>query len=64
MSSTSRRPATAPLDEVRADVVKAWTDAETEKRVSDLAAKLFDRLKGGASLADLATEIGKHGADG
>jgi peptidyl-prolyl cis-trans isomerase D len=48
------------LDEVRADVVKAWTDAETEKRVSDLAAKLFDRLKGGASLADLATDIGKQ----
>ena len=47
------------LDEVRADVVKAWTDAETEKRVTELADKLFERLKNGTPLATLAGEIGK-----
>ncbi len=47
------------LDEVRADVVKAWTEAETEKRVTELADKLFERLKNGTPLATLAAEIGK-----
>jgi len=47
------------LDEVRTDVTKAWTAKETAKRVSDLADKLFERLKGGTDLAALATEIGK-----
>ena len=47
------------LDEVRDQVVTAWTAAETEKRISDLANSLFDRLKGGASLTSLAAEIGK-----
>ncbi len=47
------------LDEVRTDAVAAWTAEETKKRIADRANKLFDRLKGGASLASLATEIGK-----
>lgn len=47
------------LDEVRDEVVAAWTKEETAKRISDLADKLFERLKGGASLATLATEVGK-----
>lgn len=47
------------LDEVRADVTKAWTEKETQKRIADLADKLFERLKGGASIASLAAETGK-----
>jgi peptidyl-prolyl cis-trans isomerase D len=47
------------LDEVRDEVVKDWKAAETEKRIADRANSLFDRLKGGASLASLATEINK-----
>ncbi len=47
------------LDEVRAEVVKAWTDVETEKHVADLANKLFERLKNGTALATLSAEIGK-----
>ena len=47
------------LDEVRDKVVTAWTAAETEKRIGELANSLFDRLKGGASLASLAAEIKK-----
>lgn len=47
------------LDEVRDQAVTGWTAAETERRIGDLANSLFDRLKGGASLASLAAEIGK-----
>ena len=47
------------LDEVRADVVAAWTTAETDRRIADLANSLLDKLKGGATLASIATEIGK-----
>jgi peptidyl-prolyl cis-trans isomerase D len=47
------------LDEVRNEVVTAWTEAETKKRIEELADKLFERLKGGADLSALAAEIGK-----
>lgn len=46
------------LDEVRDEVVAAWTKAETQKRIGDLAESLFERLKGGATLSTLAGEIG------
>ena len=41
------------LDEVRADVVAAWTAKETEDRITKLGDSLFDRLKTGASLESL-----------
>jgi peptidyl-prolyl cis-trans isomerase D len=47
------------LDEVRDKVVAAWTTEETGKRIAALADKLFDQLKGGAALADVAAGIGK-----
>ena len=47
------------LDEVRADVVAAWTANETQTRIATLADSLFARLKTGASLASLAAEIKK-----
>jgi peptidyl-prolyl cis-trans isomerase D len=47
------------LDEVRTEVVAAWTEAEKAKRISDLAEKLFERLKGGTPMQTLATEVGK-----
>lgn len=47
------------LDEVRADVVAAWTASETESRITARADSLFDRLKAGTPLATLATEVGK-----
>jgi len=48
------------LDEVHKDVVAAWTAAETQKRIGELADSLFTKLKGGATLASLATEINKQ----
>lgn len=47
------------LDEVREEVVATWTADETERRLGEIANALLDRLKGGASLASIATEIGK-----
>ena len=47
------------LDEVRAEVVTAWTASETDRRIADLANSLLDKLKGGATFASIATEIGK-----
>jgi peptidyl-prolyl cis-trans isomerase D len=46
------------LDEVRDQVVAAWTKAETQQRIADLAESLFERLKRGATLSALAGEIG------
>jgi peptidyl-prolyl cis-trans isomerase D len=47
------------LDEVRAEVVTAWTEAETASRIAARADELFARLKSGVPLATIATEIGK-----
>jgi peptidyl-prolyl cis-trans isomerase D len=46
------------LDEVRDEVVAAWTEAETQQRIADRAESLFERLKSGTPLATLADEIG------
>lgn len=46
------------LDEVREEIAKAWTSEETERRIAERAESLFERLRAGASLASLATEIG------
>jgi len=48
------------LDEVRAEVLAAWIANETANRISKRADELFDRLKGGATLASLAGEIKKQ----
>jgi len=47
------------LDEVREEVVQAWTTAETERRISELTNSLLDRLKKGEALASIASETGK-----
>ncbi len=47
------------LDEVRDQVVATWTEAETAKRITDRADKLFDELKAGTPLSTLAMEVGK-----
>src|SRR6185503_2584534 len=47
------------LDEVRDQVVQAWTTAETERRISELTNSLLDRLKKGEALASIASQIGK-----
>jgi peptidyl-prolyl cis-trans isomerase D len=47
------------LDEVRDQVVQAWTAAETERRISELTNSLLDRLKKGETLAKIASETGK-----
>jgi peptidyl-prolyl cis-trans isomerase D len=46
------------LDEVRDEVVAAWTEAETQQRIAERADSLFERLQGGTPLATLAGEIG------
>ncbi len=47
------------LAEVRDKVIADWTAAETEKRITARADKLFQELKGGASIATVAAEVGK-----
>lgn len=47
-----------PLEEVKADVKTAWTEAETRRELASLAAKLADRVVKGASMADIAKETG------
>lgn len=47
------------LDEIRKEVVTVWTKEETERRLAELANSLLERLKGGATLASLAAEMGK-----
>lgn len=47
------------LDEIRDELSKAWTEDETERRVSERADQLFERLKTGAPLATLAGEVGQ-----
>jgi peptidyl-prolyl cis-trans isomerase D len=46
------------LDEVKAKVVADWKEAETGKRLAAKAADAEKRLKDGASLDTLATELG------
>ena len=46
------------LDEVKAKVVADWKEAETEKRLAAKAADVEKRLKDGAPLDTLATELG------
>jgi peptidyl-prolyl cis-trans isomerase D len=57
LESTPARDRT--LDEVRADVVAAWTGKETQDRIAKLADSLFDRLKAGASLESVGAEVKK-----
>ena len=45
------------LDEVKAKVVADWKEAETEKRLAAKAAEVEKRLKDGAPLDTLATEL-------
>jgi peptidyl-prolyl cis-trans isomerase D len=47
------------LDEVRAEALTAWTEAETEARIAARAESLLERLQGGAALSTLAAEVGK-----
>jgi peptidyl-prolyl cis-trans isomerase D len=46
------------LDEVKAKVIADWKEAETEKRLAARAAEVEKRLKDGAPLDTLATELG------
>lgn len=43
------------LDEVRAKVEERWRDDEVSKRLKAKAAEMVDKLKGGATLADVAS---------
>ena len=61
-SSSTRSRSITPardrtLDEVKAKVVADWKAAETEKRLAAKAAELEKRLKDGATLDTLATEL-------
>jgi peptidyl-prolyl cis-trans isomerase D len=47
------------LDEVREEVVAAWTEAEKAERVAARAQALFERLQAGEPLAQVAADIGK-----
>jgi len=47
------------LDEVRDEVVAAWTASETESRIAQRADALLQRLEAGENLDALAAEIGK-----
>ncbi|WP_370642297.1 SurA N-terminal domain-containing protein [Afifella sp. H1R] len=47
------------LDEVKPDVVAAWQADQRATRIRDRANALFDRLKSGTPLSEIASEIGK-----
>lgn len=47
-----------PLDEVKADVKKAWTEAETRRELASVAAKFVERVIKGESMADVAKDAG------
>lgn len=46
-----------PLEEVREEVLRAWTDAETTKRVEEIANTIRDRASKGEDLAAVAGEF-------
>jgi len=46
------------LDEVRADVIEAWKDAEIDRRLEERAATLAQRLEAGETLETIATDQG------
>ncbi len=48
------------LDEVREEAVSGWKAEELKKRIAERAETLFQRLKGGATLASIAAEIGQE----
>ena len=56
LAITEARPLTA--EEARLDVIADWKREETTARVGERATALFERLKAGASLEDIAAEIG------
>lgn len=47
-----------PLDDVKADVKTAWTEAESRRELAAVAAKLVERVTKGESMADIAKEAG------
>ncbi len=47
-----------PLDEVKADVKTAWTEAESRRELASVAAKLVERVIKGDSMADIAKDAG------
>jgi peptidyl-prolyl cis-trans isomerase D len=47
------------LDEVRAAVTAAWTDAKTDEALAAEVTRLTDQLKAGTPFADVATSIGQ-----
>ncbi len=53
-----------PLEEVREDVVAAWTLAETAKRVSEIADTIRERVEKGESLSTVAGELLPASEDG
>ncbi|WP_274605694.1 peptidylprolyl isomerase [Afifella marina] len=48
------------LDEVKPDVVAAWEADQRAGRIRDRANALFERLKSGTPLSEIASEIGKE----
>jgi peptidyl-prolyl cis-trans isomerase D len=46
------------LEEARADVIAAWQAEETSVRIGTRADELLDRMKSGATIAAIASEIG------
>jgi peptidyl-prolyl cis-trans isomerase D len=51
-------PREQPLDEVRAKVEESWRNDQVSEKLKAKAAELVEKLKGGASLNDLATADG------
>jgi len=46
------------VDEVKADVKTAWTEAESRRELASVAAKLVERVIKGDSMADIAKDAG------